>query len=150
MHAQQATGGGSVLSFTTGNAELSKRQEGISLSHSVLNLSLCCSFVDSLRLFKVTVSFGSCNSLVELPCLLSHASIPKDRRTLPEVIFLFLCSFFSICLSFYLLRYIGFGSHEHRDRRHQRHHRRYRESIQESSHQRKPSGLSLESITLIL
>lgn len=41
-------------------------------------------FVDALRLFKITVSFGSCNSLVELPCLLSHASIPKDQRTLPE------------------------------------------------------------------
>jgi len=66
VHSQQAIGGGSVLSFTTGNAELSK------------------TFVDALRLFKVTVSFGSCNSLVELPCLLSHASIPKDRRTLPE------------------------------------------------------------------
>jgi len=30
------------------------------------------------------MSFGSCNSLVEMPCLLSHASIPKHKRTLPE------------------------------------------------------------------
>ncbi|KAL6077449.1 Cystathionine gamma-synthase [Balamuthia mandrillaris] len=65
-HCRQSSGGGCVLSFTTGNVELSRR------------------FVDALRLFKVTVSFGSCNSLVELPCLLSHASIPKDQRTLPE------------------------------------------------------------------
>jgi cystathionine beta-lyase len=65
-HTRQASGGSCVLSFTTGDVAVSRR------------------FVDALRLFKVTVSFGSCNSLVELPCLLSHASIPKDQRTLPE------------------------------------------------------------------
>jgi len=65
IHNGQAKGGSCVLSFTTASQEISRR------------------FVNSLRLFKITVSFGSTNSLVELPCLLSHASIPSDKRTLP-------------------------------------------------------------------
>jgi cysteine-S-conjugate beta-lyase len=65
LHMTQARGGGSVMSFETGNVEFSKR------------------IVDACRLFKITVSFGSCNSLIELPCLLSHASIPEKDRTLP-------------------------------------------------------------------
>ncbi len=32
----------------------------------------------------VTVSFGSCNSLCEMPATLSHASIPAHERTLPD------------------------------------------------------------------
>ena len=66
IHMGQAKGGGSVLSFTTGSAELSRR------------------IIDALRLFKLTVSFGSCNSLCEMPAYLSHASIPSEERTLPE------------------------------------------------------------------
>jgi cystathionine beta-lyase/cystathionine gamma-synthase len=62
IHHSQAQGGGSVLSFTTGSASLSRR------------------IVDALRIFKITVSFGSCNSLVEMPCVLSHASIPENQR----------------------------------------------------------------------
>merc|ERR1712072_1483093 len=58
--------GGSVLSFETGDVRLSQR------------------FVDACALFKLTVSFGSCNSLAEMPCLLSHASIPAEARHLPE------------------------------------------------------------------
>eukprot|EP00755_Sulcionema_specki_P005177 Sspe_Gene.32031::Locus_15729_Transcript_1_1_Confidence_1.000_Length_1630::g.32031::m.32031/K01760/metC; cystathionine beta-lyase len=65
LHKSQAKGGGSVLSFETGDVRLSQR------------------FVDACHLFKLTVSFGSCNSLVEMPCLLSHASIPAEKRTLP-------------------------------------------------------------------
>jgi len=66
LHMSQSRGGGSVLSFETGNVEFSRR------------------VVDACRLLKLTVSFGSCNSLVEMPCIQSHASIPADQRTLPE------------------------------------------------------------------
>ncbi|ORC86331.1 cystathionine beta-lyase-like protein [Trypanosoma theileri] len=65
-HRSQASGPGTVLSFETGDTKRSHR------------------FVRALKLFKLTVSFGSCNSLVELPCLLSHASIPKEKQTLPR------------------------------------------------------------------
>lgn len=66
IHSGQCSGGGSLLSFITGNVQTSKQ------------------IIDSLRLFKITVSFGSCNSLVEMPAYLSHASIPEEERTLPE------------------------------------------------------------------
>lgn len=65
-HKAQTTGPGSVMSFETGDIHLSE------------------SFVSHCKLFKLTVSFGSCNSLVEMPCLLSHASIPAAERTLPN------------------------------------------------------------------
>ncbi|KAG5509382.1 hypothetical protein JKF63_06692 [Porcisia hertigi] len=65
LHRSQTFGPGSVLSFETGSVKRSN------------------AFVRACRLFKLTVSFGSCNSLVEMPCLLSHASIPKEERTLP-------------------------------------------------------------------
>ena len=55
-------GAGSLLSFETGNVALSK-----ALSHN-------------LKLFKVTVSFGSTTSLLSLPCFMSHASIPAEVR----------------------------------------------------------------------
>lgn len=61
-HFKQASGGGTVISFTTGSVHLSQR------------------IVDALRMFKLTVSFGSCNSLVEMPCVLSHASVPAEQR----------------------------------------------------------------------
>ena len=66
LHHMQTSGPGSVLSFETSDVAKSKR------------------FVNACKLFKLTVSFGSCNSLVEMPCLLSHASIPKEKRTLPD------------------------------------------------------------------
>jgi len=62
LHMRQASGGGSLLSFETGNVELSK---GL-MKHS--------------KLFKVTVSFGSTTSLLSLPCFMSHASIPPEIR----------------------------------------------------------------------
>merc|ERR1719183_453719 len=58
----QASGGGSLLSFETNNVALSK------------------GLVEHLKLFKVTVSFGSTTSLLSLPCFMSHASIPADVR----------------------------------------------------------------------
>lgn len=66
IHMGQAKGGGSLMSFTTGSVEISRR------------------IIDSLRLFKLTVSFGSCNSLCEMPSTLSHASIPAHLRTIPD------------------------------------------------------------------
>ena len=64
-HFSQASGGSCVLSFTTGSMAVSRR------------------VIDALRIFKLTVSFGSVSSLCEMPCFLSHASIPADKRTLP-------------------------------------------------------------------
>lgn len=36
--------------------------------------------MEATQLFKVTVSFGNVNSLISLPCYMSHASIPADVR----------------------------------------------------------------------
>ncbi|MCC6321893.1 MAG: PLP-dependent transferase [Phycisphaerales bacterium] len=71
IHARQARGGGGgvVITFRTGDIELSRR------------------LVESLRLFPIAVSFGSINSTASLPCRMSHASIPAEvraRRQLPE------------------------------------------------------------------
>jgi len=62
VHRGQATGAGSILSFTTGDVELSKK------------------IVQATELYKVTVSFGSTSSLISLPCFMSHASIPPEVR----------------------------------------------------------------------
>lgn len=62
VQRSQARGAGSVLSFTTGDAELSRR------------------FVESVRLFDIAVSFGSVHSSISLPCHMSHASIPPSAR----------------------------------------------------------------------
>lgn len=69
MHASQAAGPGAVLSFETGNRELSAK------------------ITAATKLWGVSVSFGCVNSLISIPCLMSHASIdPKVRaeRGLPE------------------------------------------------------------------
>jgi cystathionine beta-lyase len=66
IHSRQATGGGSVVSFTTGDYELSKH------------------IVTATKLFKVTVSFGSVDSRIELPGAMSHASIPAEVRAARE------------------------------------------------------------------
>lgn len=65
IHRTQARGQGSMISLTTGCVEFSRR------------------FCDACRIFKTTVSFGSVNSLIEMPCTMSHASIPSEKRTLP-------------------------------------------------------------------
>mmetsp|Transcript_9411 Transcript_9411/g.16961 ORF Transcript_9411/g.16961 Transcript_9411/m.16961 type:complete len:822 (-) Transcript_9411:905-3370(-) len=62
IHMKQALNGGSLLSFTTGNIEASKR------------------IVEDTKLFKVTVSFGNVVSQISLPCFMSHASIPAEVR----------------------------------------------------------------------
>ena len=61
-HQKQADGNGAVVSFTTGDDKLSSE------------------IVESTRLFKVAVSFGSVGSTISLPCRMSHASIPSALR----------------------------------------------------------------------
>ena len=62
VHESQASGGGSVIAFTTGDAEFSRR------------------IVESTKLCSIAVSFGSVNSTISLPCYMSHASIPAGLR----------------------------------------------------------------------
>jgi cysteine-S-conjugate beta-lyase len=69
LNARQASSGGALLSFTTGNVDVSKY------------------IVEKTRLFNITVSFGSTSSLISLPCYMSHASIPpevREARGLPD------------------------------------------------------------------
>lgn len=61
-HERQASGFGSVIAFTTGDAEFSRR------------------IVEATRLCSIAVSFGSVNSTISLPCYMSHASIPDALR----------------------------------------------------------------------
>ncbi len=53
---------GAVISFTTGDERLSAE------------------IVETTRLFKIAVSFGSVGSTISLPCRMSHASIPSALR----------------------------------------------------------------------
>lgn len=63
IHRSQATGDGAVISFTTGDTELSTR------------------IVESTQLFGIAVSFGSVGSTISLPCRMSHVSIPSSLRS---------------------------------------------------------------------
>ena len=58
----QASSAGSILSFVTGDAALSR--------------ALC----EAAELHKITVSFGNVTSLISMPCFMSHASIPAEVR----------------------------------------------------------------------
>ncbi|OUS48876.1 putative cystathionine beta-lyase precursor CBL [Ostreococcus tauri] len=62
LHFRQASGAGSIFSFTTGDVEFSKI------------------VVEETKLHKITVSFGGTTSLISLPCFMSHASIPAEVR----------------------------------------------------------------------
>ncbi|KAJ9115449.1 hypothetical protein QFC22_005207 [Naganishia vaughanmartiniae] len=69
IHFRQADGAGAVLSFSTGDVAMSER------------------IVGGTRLWGVSVSFGCVNSLISMPCVMSHASIAADKRAergLPE------------------------------------------------------------------
>jgi cystathionine beta-lyase len=69
IHNQQASGSGAVISFTTTDEKLSAE------------------IVETTRLFKIAVSFGSVGSTISLPCRMSHASIPgalRDRLAPPS------------------------------------------------------------------
>ena len=69
LHHKLASGAGAVLSFATGDVALSEQ---------------ICS---GTTLWGISVSFGCCDSLISMPCRMSHAAIdPKVRleRGLPE------------------------------------------------------------------
>ncbi|VEU20849.1 DEKNAAC101708 [Brettanomyces naardenensis] len=63
LHKSQTKGPGAVLSFETGNIDLSER------------------IIHNVDIFGVTVSFGCVNSLISLPCKMSHASIDPEVRS---------------------------------------------------------------------
>ena len=69
LHNSMARGAGAVLSFETGDINLSER------------------IVESAKLFAISVSFGCVNSLISMPCRMSHASIDaktRKERGVPE------------------------------------------------------------------
>uniref|UniRef100_K3XBP1 cysteine-S-conjugate beta-lyase n=1 Tax=Globisporangium ultimum (strain ATCC 200006 / CBS 805.95 / DAOM BR144) TaxID=431595 RepID=K3XBP1_GLOUD len=69
IHESQSKGSGSVVCFRTGSLAFSQH------------------IVTVTKLFKITVSFGSVNSLISLPGAMSHASIPEEvrkARSFPE------------------------------------------------------------------
>jgi cystathionine beta-lyase len=67
IHRSQASGDGAVISFVTGDPELSR------------------AVVEATKLFAITVSFGSVNSTISLPNYMSHASIPASLRQLKSI-----------------------------------------------------------------
>ena len=69
LHWSMARGAGAVLSFETGDAAVSGR------------------IVEAARLWAISVSFGCVNSLISMPCQMSHASIDAEtrrQRQMPE------------------------------------------------------------------
>lgn len=69
LHDSMARGAGAVLSFETGDVTLSER------------------IVESAKLWAISVSFGCVNSLISMPCRMSHASIDaktREERAMPE------------------------------------------------------------------
>ncbi|KAJ3779799.1 cystathionine beta-lyase [Lentinula aff. detonsa] len=71
IHQRISDGNGAVLSFETGDQELSEK------------------IVGSTRLWGISVSFGCVNSWINMPCVMSHASIDlatRAARGLPSVL----------------------------------------------------------------
>ena len=69
LHRSMARGAGAVLSFETGDVLVSER------------------IVEAARIWAISVSFGSVNSLISMPCRMSHASIDaktRSERAMPE------------------------------------------------------------------
>lgn len=69
LHWSMARGAGAVLSFETGDPKVSAR------------------IVEAARLWSISVSFGCVNSLISMPCQMSHASIDaktRAERQMPE------------------------------------------------------------------
>ena len=62
LHNSMARGAGAVLNFETGDIGLSER------------------IVESAKLWAISVSFGCVNSLISMPCRMSHASIDEKTR----------------------------------------------------------------------
>lgn len=108
VHARQADGPGSVLSFETGSVALSaalvEARRPLRFKACGGGVYICrenCSpprppACQACTLFKVTVSFGGPASLISLPCFMSHASIPADVRAargLPDHLVRISCGF---------------------------------------------------------
>ncbi|KAJ3410317.1 cystathionine beta-lyase [Chytridiales sp. JEL 0842] len=69
LHNQMAKGPGAVMSFVTGCTAKSRK------------------IVEGTKIWGISVSFGCVNSLISMPCNMSHASIPahiRAARELPE------------------------------------------------------------------
>ncbi|OAA69047.1 cystathionine beta-lyase [Cordyceps fumosorosea ARSEF 2679] len=69
LHWSIARGAGAVLAFETGDPAVSQR------------------IVEAARLWAISVSFGCVNSLISMPCQMSHASIDaktRAERQMPE------------------------------------------------------------------
>ena len=69
LHNSMSRGAGAVLSFETGDTGVSER------------------IVEATRLWAISVSFGCVNSLISMPCRMSHASIDpliRKERQMPE------------------------------------------------------------------
>ncbi|KAJ5486304.1 hypothetical protein N7530_000604 [Penicillium desertorum] len=69
LHNSMARGAGAVLSFETGDTAISER------------------IVESAKIWAISVSFGCVNSLISMPCRMSHASIDaktRAERAFPE------------------------------------------------------------------
>jgi cystathionine beta-lyase len=69
LHWSMARGAGAVLSLETGDPAISER------------------VVEAARLWGISVSFGCVNSLISMPCQMSHASIDaktRRERQMPE------------------------------------------------------------------
>lgn len=69
LHNSMARGAGAVLSFETGDVDVSER------------------IVESAKIWAISVSFGCVNSLISMPCRMSHASIDaktRAERAMPE------------------------------------------------------------------
>ncbi|KAF2973342.1 hypothetical protein GQX73_g26 [Xylaria multiplex] len=69
LHWSIARGSGAVLSFETGDIAVSER------------------IVEAAKLYGISVSFGCVNSLISMPCRMSHASIDaktRKERQMPE------------------------------------------------------------------
>ncbi|ODQ79241.1 hypothetical protein BABINDRAFT_162278 [Babjeviella inositovora NRRL Y-12698] len=62
LHKSLCKGSGGVLSFETGSTKLSA--------------GIC----ESTEIFGIAVSFGCVNSLISMPCMMSHASIDAQTR----------------------------------------------------------------------
>ncbi|CAI5756801.1 unnamed protein product [Candida verbasci] len=69
LHQSMSKGFGAVLSFETGSIPLSEK------------------IVENTDIFGIAVSFGCVNSLISMPCKMSHASIDsktREEREFPE------------------------------------------------------------------
>lgn len=69
LHQSQCKGAGAVLSFETRSIKMSEK------------------IVESTDIFGIAVSFGCVNSLISMPCKMSHASIDsktREERDFPE------------------------------------------------------------------